>query len=305
MKTKSIYLHHNRNNGEMFGLKISISDVALDQERLKGARLSANLRWVLIGIIISLLALQSIMGHWDVSKHALVFLTAYTLFNIFLWISARRGYDPRYLRFLAATLDTIFITFHIFGMAVVHDPVAATAASTILFLPLFFLLHTFRLDRGLLVYIIIISLVGFNFTYFFQHSRTPEILNQYLSLSPIAHVFKSVYIAFIGLLCIYLQYSMLVFLQKQLDEAREKARLDVAINLEQEKSLMSKQLFERERQQNMELAEEIRKKDEYADKLKEAQAMVNTIMSNLVGAVSRCLHDDRWTAKFLVKKLRT
>jgi PAS domain S-box-containing protein len=303
MKTKSIYLHQNRNNGNMFRFEVKISDAALDQERLKGARLSANLRWVLIAIIISLLALQAIMGHRDVSKHALVFVTAYTLFNIFLWISARRGYDPRFLRFLAATLDTVFITYHIFGMAVVHDPIAATAASTILFLPLFFLLHTFRLDRALLVYLIIISLIGFNFTYFLQYSRTPEIFNQSLSLSPIAHIFKSVYIAFIGLLCIYLQYSMLVFLQKQLDEARDKAELDIAFSIEQEKSLMSKQLFEKERHLNKELEEEIRKKDEYANQLKEAQALVGTIMSNLVGAVSRCLYDERWTAKFYSEKI--
>jgi PAS domain S-box-containing protein len=154
-----------------------------------------------------------------------------------------------------------------------------------------------------LIYLTIIAVLGFNLIYFLNYFENPEFYNEYLSLSPASHGFKSIYITFIGALCIYMQYAMYKFLYKQLNHAQEKSNLDTKIKIEQEKTSYAKQLVEKERLLNKELEDEIRKKDEYSIELKETQEMVNTLISNLVGAVSRCLNDEFYTVKYYSDKI--
>ncbi len=239
------------------------------------------------------------MGHTLISKQAIALLFIYILVNIILhWVLINK-YDPRYLKFLSATLDIVVICYHIYGMAALSDYTAVSAAATIFFLPIFFLIYTFRLDRGLLIYIIIIALIGFNLIYFANYFQQPEFYNQFLSLSPISQLFKSFYLVFIGLLCIYLQFSVFKFINKQLIHAEEKAMLDTEIKLQHEKNRSAKQLIEKEKILNQELANEIKKKDILASKLEKSKEQLKSIISNLLGFTYRCLPDDEWTMLFV------
>ncbi len=275
----------------------------LQDERLRGARITVRLRWIFILIVGLLLAFQGVMGYVDVSRHALLFFMGYLIANTLQWFAARKAYDPVWIRYGAAFLDVGFVTYHIYGMASGFDPFAATASATMLFYPLFMLLYTFRLDRNLLIFLILISIAGHNFPYFHLFLQSPEVFNGSLSLTPMAHVFKSVYIAFIGLLCIYMQHSVFGFLEKQLSVVSEKGQLNAAVKLAQERNRMDEELIARERTLNRELEEQIRKKDEYARELKETQGLVNTLMSNLVGAVSRCHYDEQFTTIYYSEKI--
>ncbi len=287
----------------MQNLKIKLPKTLLKEEQLRGARISVYFRWVFVLLLTALLIIQYSLGHQEVSKHAIIFLSIYFLSNVFFSIALHKNYDPRYLRFLGATIDIAVISYHIYGMAQLSDYTAVSAAATIFIIPLFFVIYTFRIDRGLLMYLIFISLLGYNLVYFTNYYQNPLLYNEFLSLSPISQIFKSVYIAVIGLLCIYLQNSVFRFLNKQLLEAEEKSKLDTEVKIAQEKNLYAQKLIEKEKILNKELEDEIRKKDEYSKELKETQELVNNIISNLIGAVSRCLYDKNFTAKFYSDKI--
>jgi PAS domain S-box-containing protein len=112
-------------------------------------------------------------------------------------------------------------------------------------------------------------------------------------------LFKSVYIVFIGLLCIYLQHSISKFIEKQMKEAEKKAELDTEIKVEQQKNKFAKQLIEKERALNEKLEKEILAKDSLARKLKESKEQLDGIISNLVGFTYRCIPDYEWTMMFI------
>jgi len=283
----------------MQNLRTKIPEPLLREEQLKGARITVYFRWGFILLLSVLLFIQYSLGHQEVSRHALVFLVVYIASNAFFHIALRQNYDPRYLRFLSATIDVAVICYHLYGMVLLSDYTAVTAAATIFFIPVFFLIYTFRLDRGLLIYLILISLFGYNLVYFASYFQYPEFYQEHLSLSPISQVFKSIYIAFLGLLCIYLQISVFRFLNKQLVYAEEKAKLDTEVKIEQEKNLYAQKLIEKERILNKELADEIRKKDELANQLKESKEQLKSIISNLHGFSYRCKPDDDWTMLFV------
>ena len=276
-----------------------IPEELLQEERYKGARISVYFRWAFISLLTILLGVQFFLGHTEVSKHALVLLFAYIISNTGFHYALFKKYDPRYLKFVSATFDIAVICYHIYGMAALSDYTAVSAAATIFFFPVFFLIYTFRLDRGLLIYLILIAVLGYNIIYFASYFQHPDLYNEFLSLSPTSQLFKSFYIAFIGLLCIYLQISVFRFLNKQLLQAEEKAKLNIEVQIEQEKNRYAQQLIDNERGLNKELADEIRKKDELATQLKESKEQMKSIISNLLGFTYRCMPDNDWTMLFV------
>jgi PAS domain S-box-containing protein len=282
---------------DLFDKKISAE--LIEEERLKGARLSVNFRWVFIFLVTILLLIQFSFGYRDIFRHSLILIAIYTISNLIFWQSVRRNYNPGYLGFLGATVDITIICFHLYGMSVISDYTAATAAATIFLIPVIFLIYTFRLDRGLMFFLIGISLAGFNLVYFLNYFQAPEIFQANLSLTPISHLFKSIYILFIGLLCVYMQSSLFQFLEKQMSVTVKKAELDAEIKIEQQKNKFARQLIENEKALIRKLEEEIRNKDALADQLKENKAQIKSIISNLLGFTYRCMPDDEWTMLFM------
>lgn len=276
-----------------------ISDALIGEERLKGARMSVNFRWAFILLVTVLLLIQYSLGYSDVFAHGLALIVVYSISNLVFWQAARRNYNPRYLGFLGASVDIIIICYHLYGMAVISDPFSPAAAATVFLIPVIFLIYTFRLDRGLMFYLISISIAGFNLVYFISYFQSPEIFHAHLSLSPISTLFKSVYILFTGLLCIYMQSSIFLFIGKQLIESGKKAELDAEIKIEQQKNRFAGQLIEKEKALNRKLEEEIREKDALARQLQENKAQIKSIISNLLGFTYRCMPDNDWTMLFM------
>ncbi len=276
-----------------------LSDELLEEERLKGTRLSINFRWAFILLAAVLLTIQLLLGYTEMSMHGFILIAVYLTSNLFFWLAAIKKYNPVYLGYIGATIDIAIISYHIWGMTLFFDPAAATATATIFMIPIIFMIYTFRLDRVLLLYLIIIAAIGFNLIYFTQYNKTPELLSANISLSPIAHIFKTVYISFIGFLCIYMQNSIIRFIEKQLTEAAYKNRLDAEIRIEQEKNKFATQLIEKEKALNTKLEEEIKAKDAIANQLKENKEQIKSIISNLVGFTYRCLPDEKWTMLFI------
>lgn len=281
----------------------NIPEELLLEERMKGARISVYFRWAFISILAVLLAAQFYLGYTEVSKQALLLLFLYIIANTGFHIALFKKYDPRFLKFVSATFDVAVICYHIYGMAQMSDYTAVSAAATIFFFPVFFLIYTFRLDKWMLIYLIFISVLGYNMIYFASYFEQTQFYNEYLSLSPTSQIFKSFYISFIGLLCVYFQISVFKFLDKQLLHTKEKAKLDTEFKVEQEKNRFAKQLIDKEKALNQELADEIMKKDKLARQLEDSKEKLESIISNLLGFTYRCLPDEKWTMLFVSEQI--
>jgi PAS domain S-box-containing protein len=277
----------------------NISPELIKEERLKSTRLSVNFRWAFILLVVVLLLVQYFSGYSDISKQGITLIAVYFLVNLVLWYLIRRRQNPDYFNYLTATLDITVICYHIYNLTINFDHTAAAAAATTFLIPVIFLIYTFRLEKGLLLYLIIISVIGFNFVYYINYFQNPELFLGNISLSPLSHVFKSIYITFIGLLCIYLQQSMSKFIERQLTETIKKAELDTEIKVEQQKNKFALELIGKEKALNEKLENEIKEKDALAIRLTESREQMKSIISNLYGFTYRCIPDDNWTMVFL------
>lgn len=237
-----------------------ITPEQMREEQLKGARMSVYFRWAFIFLVTTLLLVQLSLGHRQESIHAFILVFVYFISNTMLWYAAIREYNPKWLGYISAILDVGVICTHLYILTSNHDPLAATSAATMFLIPVIFLLYTFRLDKNLMIFLISIALIGFSLVYFINYIGSPDSYAISLSTSPTSHIFKIAYILFIGILCIYLQYFLMHFIDKQLKSATEKAALDLKIRIEEEKTIHANALIEQERSLNKKLEKEVKER---------------------------------------------
>ncbi len=240
----------------------NISEELFQAERLKGARMSVNFRWVFIILLLMTTALQGISGYKAESTHAFVLIGIYLCCNIGLAITVNKKYDPPFLGYISAIIDLGIITFHLYYLTTQYDYIAVTAAATILLYPIIFVLYTFRLNRPLLIFMVVLTVLLFNSNYFYAYSQNELYYLQTLSTSPLSHIFKSAYILFIGFLCIYLQLSLEKFIEKQVAEASAKIKLHARVKIEEQKNKYAQKLIEKEKLMTAKLEQEVEKQAE-------------------------------------------
>jgi sensor histidine kinase YesM len=242
-------------------LKLLPAEV-VTQERLKGAMLSIYFRWLLIAVIAITLSVQMLSGYKTESTHSIILTFSYLILNVILLIAVRKKYDPNYLGYISAIIDVIIVTLNLYFSSIQNDKIAVTAAASIFLYPTLFVLYTFRLNRSLLIFIVLFSLLLFNINYYFQYIQQPDYYSAYLSTKPLSHIFKSIYIFFIGFLCVYLQQSLSEFIQKQIIQANERAKLDAKVKMEEQKNKYAQQLIDKEKEQNKQLESEVKLRTE-------------------------------------------
>lgn len=242
--------------------RTSLPIEVIKAERLKGAQLSVNFRWVFIILLLMTTSLQVISGFKAESTHAFILIGIYFCCNIGLVIAVRKKYDPPVLGYISAIIDLGIITFHLYYLTTQFDYIAVTAAATILLYPIIIVLYTFRLNRPLLIFMTLFSVALFNTNYFYAYNQNELYYLHTLSTSPLSHIFKSAYILFIGFLSVYLQLSMERFIEKQVAEASAKIKLNARINIEEQKNKYAQKLIEKERQMTAKLEQEVEKQTE-------------------------------------------
>ena len=242
--------------------KTTLPIEVIKAERLKGAQMSVYFRWVFIILLLLTISIQLISGYKAESTHALVLIGIYFCCNIGLGIAARKKYDPPLLGYISAIIDLGIITFHLYYLTTQYDYIAVTAAATVLLYPIMLVIYTFRLNRPLLIFMVVLTIIFFNANYFYAYSQNELLYIASLSTTPLSHIFKSAYIIFIGLLCIYLQHSMEKFIEKQVAEASAKIKLHAQVKIEEQKNKYAQKLIEKEKLMNAKLEEEVNKQTE-------------------------------------------
>lgn len=281
------------NDAANFSLK------TLEEESLKGTKMTIYFRWLFISLLLILISIQSFAGYFMESLHSVFLLLFYVIANLLLWLAWRAKYDPLWVRYFSGSVDIGVILFHLFFLTAYFDIYAVTSAATILLLPLILLLYTLKLDRYLVLYLVLFTVVGYTAIYLWSYPAHSALYQASLSFSPLSHFFKAIYIILIGLLCIYLQYTYKQILDKKIEEINKQAHLNTIIEVEKQKNTLANELIEKERILNKQLEKEIHAKETLAEDLRYSQEQYRSIIANLVGAAYRCMPDDKWTMVFI------
>ena len=229
-------------------------------EQLKGARLMVYFRWIFVSLIAFTLTIQIFTGFKAESSHAIFLVLIYFISNIALWWAANKAYDSTAIQYVSATMDVLIISFHLYVLTMQFDHLAATTAATILIYPIMFLLYTFRLNRGLLIYVVLLSIFAFNFNFFIFYWQKSELYHFSMSTTPQSHIFKGIYMLFIGFLCVHIQQSISSFVARNISQVTIQNELDTKVALEKQKNEMVEKMLETIKANNDQLEKEVEKR---------------------------------------------
>lgn len=171
---------------------------------LGGAFVSIYFRWLLIAVIVITLSVQLLSGYAPQSIHSLVLTSVYIFLNISsLWIAVKKKYNPSYLGYLSAIADIGIITLNLYFSSIQYDKIVVTAAASMFMYPILFVLYTFRLDRKLLIFMVLVSVLLFNINYYYLYSQHPETYAAYF-LQNHSHILSRVFICFLSAFCVFI-----------------------------------------------------------------------------------------------------
>ena len=154
---------------------------------------------------------------------------------------------------------------------------------------------------GLIITPVILILAGLMFN--MEYDKITLLNNAYYL------VILSLFLMIILEAFIYLEESSIAkikadnFEKDLILETTNKAKLEAKAQIEEEKNKAAMHLIEQGKILNLNLEQEIRKREILVKELDESKSQLNSIMSNLSGAVYRCYFDEHYTMKYLSEKI--
>ncbi|KAF5083703.1 Histidine kinase [anaerobic digester metagenome] len=91
--------------------------------------------------------------------------------------------------------------------------------------------------------------------------------------------------------------------QELIAEAANRVLYEAHLQIEEERIRFTQKIIEYEKQQNIELTEEIRKREVITKELNDSREQLSSILSNLAGAAFRCYFDKHYTVKYISDKI--
>jgi diguanylate cyclase (GGDEF)-like protein len=193
-------------------------------ERIRGEKIAWIFRWIVYGMLFLFAAVVWLVQGHIVGLYGLLMSVGALSYNTVLsWFISHRRPDV-WIRFVSVTLDVGFITLYNAFDAAAYSALGPMTTATLLIYPIILLLAALRLDRILIVYATLISVLAMNVLYaFFFPAMDPALTASLVSGDIIGQVYRSAYILMCGGLMLFIPNTMdrLLRAQQALREANQ------------------------------------------------------------------------------------
>lgn len=228
----------------LFPAAKSDSDRLLAQEQIRGERVAWVLRWIIYGLVFVLAGLVFLSTQGSFALAGMALSAACLFFNGLLTPVFFRRVSVRWIRFFMVTLDILFLTLYNGWETFTAKPYAPISSATLLIYPLIIVFSSLRLDRGLIVYTTVLTILAVNGLYLAARPLMDNALVAQLSSGDfMGQVYRSAYLGICGLVCFFTPVVIrrLLIRQKQLEienlEHMAKAKTDKLTGLANRREL--------------------------------------------------------------------
>ncbi len=185
-------------------------------EILKGEKVAWLFRWILYGLM-ALLAAYVYFAEKSVAGLYGMGMSAVALFynGVLTLLIVRKRLVPQ-VRFFSVSLDVIFLTLYNGIDAWANSPLVPITTATLILYPVLLFLAALRLDRPLIVYATILSIVSMNVLFFlFWPHMDPALTSRLVSANIPGQVYRSMYVLLCGLLMLFIPTMVTRLLRNQ------------------------------------------------------------------------------------------
>jgi diguanylate cyclase (GGDEF)-like protein len=207
----------------------------LDGESVRGERVAWIFRWILYGVVSCLAAVVFFYQGHLAGLFGMLLSIVPIAYNLLLMKSIRNRRTYFWVRYLSVTIDVLGLTFYNVVDTIFTSPfVPATTAALLLYPPIIFL-ASLRLDRKLIVYCTLLSVVSMNALFAIAYPRfDPAVAARIVSADIPGQIYRTLYVILCGILMLFVPGTISRLLKNQRDvyaDYRETVLLSQSDNL--------------------------------------------------------------------------
>ncbi|MBN1617691.1 MAG: GGDEF domain-containing protein [Spirochaetales bacterium] len=174
-------------------------------EILRGEKVAWLFRWVLYGLVALLAAYVYFAENSIAGLYGMWMSLVALLYNGILTIVILRKRLVPQIRFLSVSLDVIFLTLYNGIDAWANSPLVPITTATLILYPVLLFLAALRLDRPLIIYATILSIISMNVLFFiFWPHMDRDLVSRLVSANIPGQMYRSIYVLLCGLLMLFI-----------------------------------------------------------------------------------------------------
>jgi diguanylate cyclase (GGDEF)-like protein len=214
---------------------MDIYQALLDDESVRGERVAWLFRWVFYGIVACLAAVKYFIIGDLAGLFGLSIAAFAVVYNLSLWPMIKRRQTKTWIRYLSVTIDVIGLTLYNLVDAIYTSPFVPVTTATLLLYPSVIFLASLRLDRRLIVYATVLSVVTTDALFAWAYPGfEPAVVDRLVSATIPGQIYRTAYLSLAGFLMLFVPGTITRLLKTQRDvyeDYQETARLSVSDNL--------------------------------------------------------------------------
>ncbi len=203
---------------------MDIYQILLQQEAVRGERTAWIFRWVLYGLVLILAAAVYFIQGRIVGLYGMLMAAATLVYNAALSRFILRKCEYRWIRYVSVTIDIVALTTYNALDTIYNSALVPVTTAALLLYPVVLFLAALRLDRRLIVYATLVSVLATNLLYAYAYPHfDPAIAPHLVSADILGQAYRSVYLVLCGFLMFFVPGTVTRLLRNQ-QEIHNKSR---------------------------------------------------------------------------------
>lgn len=198
------------------GNNIDIYKTLLQIESGRGEKVAWIFRWALYSLAFSLAAFIYFFQNGISGLFGMILSGSTLLYNLVITYFIRKKLFYRWIRYTSATIDVLALTLYNAFDTFFHKPLVPVTTATILVYPCIIFLASLRLDRRLIVFSTLLTVLSMNMLYAFAYPYFDPVITKELSSSDIyGQAYRTIYILLCGFLMLFIPGTVERLLRNQ------------------------------------------------------------------------------------------
>jgi len=197
---------------------MDIYTTLFNEEIIRGERTAWIFRWILYTMVCSLAAIVYFGQDHTAGLFGMLFSITPVLYNLFLYPLIRQKRTYTWIRYVSVTIDIMGLSLYNLGDTIFTSTLVPVTTATLLLYPTIIFLASLRLDRKLIMYTTVLSVITMNILYAWAYPKfNPSITPYIVSADIPGQMYRTLYILLCGGLILFVPNTIKRLLKNQRD----------------------------------------------------------------------------------------
>jgi len=190
----------------------------LEDESRHAEFVTSIFRWILYSLVFILASVVFFAQKSQAGLYGIIFSFFALLLNGLFTFFIKKKLFLSWIRYLSAIVDVLGLSTYNASDAYINSPLASITTATLLIYPVLIFLAALRLDRKLIIFTTLLSVISMDSIYFISYPHFDQsIAKELVSADLPGQIYRTMYILLCGFLMLFIPRTVERLLKKQKD----------------------------------------------------------------------------------------